>query len=78
VRVETWPEHGHVNGEVQICNYSQDNRESALALARALLQMLGAKTGEVVVIERGPNRPMCVTDQLSLAEFQECALEPSL
>lgn len=79
VRVETWPERNmHANGEIQICNYSRDNRAHARQLARNIITELNAEKGEVFVLERGPDHPLRAqaSGQQTLARFLQLPFEP--
>lgn len=56
VRGETWPQHLHVQGEGQLCNYSRDNSEAALALVKEIVLALRPELAYVQIIKRGPSR----------------------
>jgi S-adenosylmethionine/arginine decarboxylase-like enzyme len=56
VRVETWPKEGHVQGEVQLCNFSRDNSAAARRLADTIIQSLQPTTVEIIVLIRGPGK----------------------
>lgn len=54
VRVETWPEDRHVQGEVQLCNFSRDNREATMQYARLIIERLKPASAHLLCIPRGP------------------------
>ena len=54
VRVETWPKECHVQGEVQLCNFSRDNSAAARRLADLIIENLKPATTQRLVITRGP------------------------
>ncbi len=58
VRIETWPEDMHVQGEVQLCNYSRNNTEATWRLAWFIIDTLNPARGQILPITRGPNAPL--------------------
>ncbi len=56
-RSETWPKELHVNGEVQLCNYSRDNMPAAKEFARLVIARFEPATAHLLVIVRGPGSP---------------------
>ncbi|MBI5405415.1 S-adenosylmethionine decarboxylase [Candidatus Kaiserbacteria bacterium] len=54
VRVETWPEHSHVQGEVQLCNFTRDNSRATRHLAEIIIKALNPANMQLLVIMRGP------------------------
>ncbi|HCR52584.1 TPA: hypothetical protein DIV48_02995 [Candidatus Kaiserbacteria bacterium] len=56
VRTETWPQDLHLQGEVQLCNYTKDNSKAAWALLMAIVAELHPRKGSYLVVERGPGR----------------------
>lgn len=56
VRLETWPKEGHVQGEVQLCNFSRDNSVAARRLADIIIQSLEPTIIEIIVVTRGPGK----------------------
>ncbi|MDE1924653.1 MAG: hypothetical protein KGH79_00515 [Patescibacteria group bacterium] len=58
-RIETWPDRkNHVNGEVQICNYSRNNRMATAEIVVALAQLLKPKLISLHIFQRGPDEVM--------------------
>lgn len=53
-RAETWPDELHINGEVQLCNYSRDNTNVVQLLVNLLIQHLQPSTAHLLLIGRGP------------------------
>lgn len=53
-RVETWPDELHVNGDVQLCNYSRDNALAAKRFVQTIIERLQPAKAYVFVISRGP------------------------
>lgn len=53
-RAETWPEKGHINTDIQLCNFSKDNRPAAEAFAAELVARCEAKMAYLIAIQRGP------------------------
>ena len=64
VRVETWPAEFHVNGEVQLCNFSRDNEQPAKRLVRHIIGRLNPATARILCIKRGPGTPLHVSDSV--------------
>ena len=56
VRAETWPDRMHVQGEVQLCNFSRDNSGTTKRLAERIIKKLKPKTADLLIIVRGPGR----------------------
>lgn len=56
VRAETWPDRMHVQGEVQLCNFSRDNSGATRQLAERIIRKLKPKTADLLVIIRGPDK----------------------
>ena len=54
VRIETWPAERHVQGEVQLCNFSKDNEGAAQGLANCIIAVLNPVLWEKLLIHRGP------------------------
>ncbi len=54
IRVETWPDELHVNGEVQLCHYSRDNSKSAVGILERIQEMINPGSGQILRISRGP------------------------
>ncbi len=54
VRIETWPEEKHIQGEVQLCNYSKDNAGAARELAERIIKALNPAITQIFFINRGP------------------------
>ncbi|MDP1707223.1 MAG: S-adenosylmethionine decarboxylase [bacterium] len=65
VRIETWPEENHVQGEVQLCNYSKDNADAARQLAKRIISALNPATTQVLFINRGPGPNVAVRKSVS-------------
>ena len=63
VRVETWPKERHVQGEVQLCNFSRDNSAAALRLADLIIKNLKPATTQRLVITRGPGKKVLVMQE---------------
>ena len=53
-RVETWPKELHINGEVQLCNYTRDNTKAAKLLVTRLIEHLEPARANILLIGRGP------------------------
>jgi len=53
-RAETWPDELHINGEVQLCNYSRDNTSAVQLLVKLLIQHLEPSVAYLLFIGRGP------------------------
>lgn len=62
VRIETWPEEGHVQGEVQLCNFSKNNEEAAQQLAERIITALNPAVAQILYIGRGPGPTAYVRD----------------
>ena len=57
IRLEIWPgvdERGYVNGEVQLCHFTQDNRELVHVLYLRLQELLNPDHVSYHTLERGP------------------------
>lgn len=64
VRIETWPEEGHVQGEVQLCNFSKNNEQAARQLSDRIVTTLNPAVSATVVIRRGPGPSMNVLESI--------------
>jgi len=64
VRIETWPEEHHVQGEVQLCNYSKDNAEAARRLAESVIKALNPAATSILAISRGPGPDILVQESV--------------
>lgn len=61
VDIETWTlkiEDGFVNGAVQICNYSRNNEQWAISLAKKISGALKPREEHMMGIQRGPFKPL--------------------
>lgn len=56
VRIETWPERSHVQGEVQLCHYTRNNSKAAMGLAECIIASLNPASTQVQIIDRGPDQ----------------------
>ena len=65
VRVETWPKESHVQGEVQLCNFSRDNSAAARRLTDIIIKNLQPVTTQIFVITRGPGKKIVVVTESS-------------
>ena len=54
VRCETWPNEGHLNGEVQLCHYSRDNSEAAREMVQYIVRVLKPAIWTLLIVRRGP------------------------
>lgn len=54
VRAETWPEKMHMNGEIQLCNFSRDNSEAAKSFVRNIITRFNPARAQILCIKRGP------------------------
>ncbi|HVB20080.1 MAG TPA: S-adenosylmethionine decarboxylase [Candidatus Paceibacterota bacterium] len=54
VRIETWPAEGHLQGEVQLCNFSKNNEKAAQHLAECIIGSVNPETTQVLFLRRGP------------------------
>ena len=59
-RVETWPgeQITHVQGEVQLCNFSRNNEDAAKLFACLVIELLKPVSAEILVIYRGPGQSL--------------------
>ena len=64
VRVETWPKERHVQGEVQLCNYSRNNALAAKRFTRLVIEYLDPATAYVLCIPRGPGPRLRMSEQI--------------
>jgi len=53
-RAETWPDELHINGEVQLCNYTRDNAPTVRSLMKLLIEYIQPSTAHLLFIDRGP------------------------
>ena len=63
VRCETWPDrNNYIDGEIQLCNYTRDNRILTRELFKDLRAALDPQHGSYIVIECGPDSPLKVVE----------------
>jgi S-adenosylmethionine/arginine decarboxylase-like enzyme len=68
IRVETWPEaeeDNYVNGDVQICNFSTDNKKKVELFTEKIISALKPTRGETWSIQRGPHRQLKIFEKKS-------------
>lgn len=64
VRVETWPKESHVQGEVQLCNFSRDNSATAKRLAELIIMALNPAVVQLVIVARGPGMVLVLQESI--------------
>lgn len=64
VRIETWPDENHVQGEVQLCNFSKDNAQATRQLAEHIISGLNPAATEIVFVSRGPGPNLLVQESI--------------
>jgi S-adenosylmethionine/arginine decarboxylase-like enzyme len=54
VRIETWPDELHINGDIQLCNFTKDNSRAAHKLLCFILEEINPWTAYALTCVRGP------------------------
>ena len=54
VRIETWPDELHINGDIQLCNFTKDNSRAAENFVTFLLDGINPWAAYTLTCLRGP------------------------
>lgn len=75
LRVETWPDELHLNGDVQLCNFSRDNSGIAADLCLSVIREINPKHAYVLTCVRGPGPALTPTVKKILTRGKPLVIE---